>query len=266
MAQNLSKEAQELLDLLEKKQKMAAMLAPSFVVDFQYPEIVGRLRRLGFEIVAEVSRGAIDTNKQLNALLKLHPDRKVITSPCPTIVRLIRNKYPHLEQYLAKIDSPMTATAKILRKDYPDYKIVHFSPCMVKKLEANEDFPELEILALTYKDLAAVFNAKKNVALKKDLKAKFDIVGEETRLYPISGGLAQSSGITQNFTDEEYDVISGPVLADRVLKEFPHKPELKILDILNCDGGCIAGPGMISVDGLSRRRQKVIDFWKSLQK
>jgi hypothetical protein len=133
---------------------------------------------------------------------------------------------------------------------------------LIKKLEANEDYPELGILALTYKDLAQILYMKKNIALVKDKKAKFDIVGKETRLYPISGGLAQSAGITQNFTDAEYDVISGPLLADKVLKEFPHKPELKILDILNCEGGCIFGPGMISVDGIARRRQKVIDFWK----
>jgi len=262
MTENLTKEAKELLDLLDRGAKMAAMLAPSFVVDFKYPEVVGRLKRLGFGLVAEISRGAIDTNKQLNALLKLHPDLKVITSPCPVIVRLIRNKYPNLEQYLAKIDSPMSATAKLIKKDYPGYKVVHFSPCMVKKLEASEDFPELDILALTYKDLAQIFAIKKNIVLDEDQNASFDIVGKETRLYPISGGLAQSSGITQNFTDAEYDVISGPVLADKVLKEFPHKSELKILDILNCDGGCIAGPGMISVDSLDRRRQKVIDFWK----
>jgi iron only hydrogenase large subunit-like protein len=73
--------------------------------------------------------------------------------------------------------------------------------------------------------------------------------------------LAQSSGVTQKFTDAEYDVISGPALVNKVLEEFPHKPELKILDILNCEGGCINGPGMISQEPLEQRRQKVIAHW-----
>src|SRR3989344_3261970 len=160
--ENLSPEAQELIDLLDKKparnashsdaggEKMVAMLAPSFPVVFDYPQIVGMLKRLGFKYVAEVARGAEETNKQLLALLKLHPDGRYITSPCPTIVRLVRNKYPELIPYLAKIDSPMSALAKIIAKKYPDCKKVFIGPCFSKKSEAEEDRKELDILVLAY--------------------------------------------------------------------------------------------------------------------
>jgi iron only hydrogenase large subunit-like protein len=266
---NLSQEARKLLDLLNSKKPAVAMLAPSFVVDFDYPDIVRRLKKLGFKYVAEVSRGAEETNRQLLALMKLHPDRRYITSPCPNIVRLIKNKYPELKDYLSPIDSPMTATAKIIKREYPGYKIVHFSPCLVKKLEANEDHPELGILALTFKDLKDIFEMKKNKPRKilnkflSKTKYSFDIEGGKTRLYPISGGLAQSSGITQAMTDAEFDVISGPALVNKVLQEFLKKPELKILDILNCDGGCISGPGMVSKAPIELRRKKVTDFYEN---
>lgn len=267
--EELSKEAKELLNLIQKKEKMVAMLAPSFIIDFSYPEIIDMLKRLGFEYVAEVAKGAEETNKQLLALIKLHPDRKIITSPCPNIVRLIRSKYPNLVQYLAKIDSPMSALAKVLIKKYPGYKIVHFSPCLVKKLEAEEDFPELKILALTYKDLSEIFKVKKikpksvfGKIFRKN-NQEFDVAGGVARLYPVSGGLAQSSGLTKKFTDAEYDVISGPALVNKVLQQFESKQDLKILDILNCDGGCINGPGMVSKEPIAIRRQKVINFWNS---
>jgi len=240
---------------------MVAMLAPSFPVDFFYPEIVGRLKRLGFKYVVEVARGAAETNRQLNALLKLHPDKKYITSPCPSIVRLIRNKYPRLVPFLTPIDSPMIAAAKIVAKKYPNYKKVYIGPCFVKKIEAKEDHPELDILVLTYMELAEIFKIKKISPGKKDKFSSFDIIGPETRLYPISGGLAQSSGLTKKFTDPEYDVISGPKLSVKVLGEFPHKPDLKLLDILYCDGGCISGAGIISKDSLDQRRQKVVAYW-----
>jgi len=45
------------------------------------------------------------------------------------------------------------------------------------------------------------------------------------------------------------------------LKEFANKTELKLLDILNCNGGCIAGPGIASTDSIDRRRQKIINYW-----
>lgn len=258
---NLSTEAKELLGLLTKESKLVAMLAPSFPVVFKYPEIVGMLKRLGFNHVVEVARGAEETNKQLLALTKLHPNRRYITNPCPTIVRLIRNKYPHLVQYLSPIDSPMSATAKLVEKKYKGCKKVFIGPCLLKKFEAKEDHPKLSILAITYKDLQEVFKQKNIESKITDKLSRFDITARDTRLYPISGGLSQSSGVINKFTDPEYDVVSGPALVVKVLDEFLNKPELKILDILNCDGGCINGPGIVSEYPLEERRQKIIDYW-----
>jgi iron only hydrogenase large subunit-like protein len=277
--EDLSQEAQELISLLDKKTKMVAMLAPSFPVVFDYHNIAKILKHIGFEYVVEVARGAEETNKQLLALLKLHPDRRYITNPCPTIVRLIRDKYPALARYLSPIDSPMIATAKLVAKKYPNHKRVFIGPCLIKKLEAKEDYPELDIIVLTYKELQDILKTK-NIAFKEKKQGflssfksslgfspmetfGFDIVGTKTRLYPVSGGLSQSSGIVNKFTDPEYDVISGPILADKTLQEFFNKPELKILDVLNCEGGCINGPGIVLNDSLDRRRQKVINYWKA---
>jgi len=258
---NTTPETKELLNLIDQKSKTVAMIAPSFLVDFSYPEIVGMLKRLGFKYVVEVAVGAIETNRQLLALLKLHPHKKYITTPCPSIVRLIKNKYPHLVPFLTPIESPMIATAKIVAKKYPNYKKVYIGPCFAKKIEAKEDHPELDILVLTYKEIAEVFKMK-NISLRKsDQSASFDIVASETRLYPISGGLAQSSNLTKKLTDPEYDVISGPKLAEKAIEEFSSQPDLRILDILFCDGGCINGAGVSSQDSLDRRRQKIITHW-----
>jgi len=259
--ENVTPEVKKLINLLDKKSKMVAMLAPSFPVDFFYPEIVGMLKRLGFKYVVEIARGAVETNRQLLALLKLHPHRRYITTPCPTIVRLIKNKYPHLIPFLTPIDSPMGATAKLVLKKYPNYKKVYIGPCFAKKIEAAEDYPKLKILVLTYKEMKKIFEIKNISSQKKDNTAFFDIVGPDTRLYPISGGLTQSSGLIKKLTDPEYDVISGTKLVEKTLQEFPNKIELKLLDILNCEGGCINGAGVITKDSLDRRRQKVISFW-----
>lgn len=262
---NTTLEIKKLLNLLEKKSKIVAMLAPSFLVDFSYPEIVGMLKRLGFKYVVEVSTGAIQTNKQLNALLKRYPNKRYITSPCPSIVRMVKNKYPRIVPFLAPTDSPMTAIAKIVAKKYPNYKKVFVGPCFVKKIEAKEDHPELDILVLTYKEIAEVFKIKNISPKKRDKFSSFNIIGSKTRLYPISGGLAQSAGLTKKLTDPEYDVVSGPKLAEKTIQEFPNQPELKLLDILYCEGGCINGAGVITKDSLDMRRQKIITYWKRKQ-
>lgn len=258
---SFSSEANELLELIGGRKKIVAMLAPSFPVVFKYPEIIGMLRRLGFEKVVEVSRGAEETNRQLLALTKLHPDRRYITNPCPTIVRLIRNRYPHLVQYLSPIDSPMSATGKLVAKKYPGLKKVFIGPCLLKKMEAKEDCPKLKILALTYKDLQGILKQKGIEPKITDKFSNFDIVARDTRLYPISGGLSQSSGVINKFTDPEYDVISGQALAVKVLDAFSNNIDIKVLDILNCEGGCIAGPGIVSSEPIDKRRQKIINYW-----
>jgi len=79
---SISPEADKLIELIEKKEKIVAMLAPSFPVVFDYPQIVGMLKRLGFKYVAEVARGAEETNKQLLALMKLHPNKKSLPDYC----------------------------------------------------------------------------------------------------------------------------------------------------------------------------------------
>lgn len=259
--EDLSPETKELIDLIEKKEKVVAMIAPSFAVDFDFPEIVGMLKRLGFKYVAEVTRGAIETNKQFLDLVKKNPEKRYITNPCPNIVRLIRKEFPELEQYLTSIDSPMSATAKIVAKKWPKYKKVFIGPCLAKKLEAKEDWPDLDILVLTYRELKQIFELKNIVPCEEDKKENFDIKGIGTRLYPISGGLAQSSCLNEKLTDPEMDVVSGAKTVLKFLQEWSAKTDLKVLDILSCDGGCINGPGVCSKEPFSTRRQKIINYW-----
>ncbi len=256
-----SSEFKVFLELLEKKEKMVAMLAPSFPIDFSYPEIIGKLKRLGFSFVAEVALGAIETNRQLLELVKKNPRARYITSPCPAVVRLVRSKYPQLKSFLAPIDSPMTNTAKLALKKYPQAKPVFIGPCPVKRFEARDDYPELGIVVLTYKEIKKIFEMKGIKEHPDDSLALFDMPGFETRLYPISGGLAQSSDLNDLLTDEEYDVISGLELVKESLADFEKNKKIKILDILYCDGGCIVGQGISSSLTVKERREKIIAHW-----
>lgn len=256
-----SNEVQQLLDHLEKKDQLVAMLAPSFVIDFKYSEIVGQLRRLGFFKIIEIAFGALETNRQLLSLVKENPEKRYITNPCPTMVRLIKSKYPDLEKYLTPIDSPMSASARAVLEKYPNARPVFIGPCVAKKLEAQQDWPKLNILVLTYKEILETFETRGVGRHPNDLKDKFDIPAPTTRLYPISGGLAQSAGVNDLMVDEEYDVISGPKLVEKSLKDFRDNSKMKLLDILYCEGGCVSGIGINSDLPLEKRRQKVVEFW-----
>lgn len=255
-------EVNTLINLLNKKEGLTAMLAPSFPIVYQYPTIITMLKKLGFSYVVEVSAGAKKTNEELVEDLKKDPNSRFITTPCPTIVHTIKKQYPHLVKYLPKnVDSPMVATAKIVLEKFPGYRPVFIGPCIAKKLEAIEDYPQLNILVLTYKEMDEVFKHF-GIQTETNNEDKFDLSEEGmTRLYPTDGGLAHSSGLTSTFSEKELMIVSKWENCQKALDQFENNKEIRLLDILFCDGGCIGGPGIVSNLPQEERKRRVFEFW-----
>ena len=252
-----------LIEALRKKEKLAVMLAPSFPIVFEYPRIISQLKRLGFSYIVEVSAGAKKTNEQLLELLKNNPDKRYITSPCPTIVRMMRKQMPQYTKYFTtNVDSPMAATAKIVQEKYPGYRPVFVGPCIMKKMEAAEDIPDLNILVVTYEEIKQVFK-EFNINDEFNPEDKFDIAGPGmVRTYPTDGGLAISSGATEKMSAEEVLIVSNWKNCIEAVKNFDVNPKIRLLDILFCNGGCISGPGIKSDLTVEQRKQKILDYAK----
>lgn len=253
-----------LIDLLDKKEKLAAMLAPSFPIMFSYPAIITMLKKLGFSYVVEVAVGAKKTNEALVALLNRDPNARFITSPCPTIVRMMKKRMPQYMKYLSYgVDSPMAATAKIVRERFPDVRPVFIGPCVMKKMEAAEDIPELNILVLTYVELRNVFDHF-GITDEGNPDDRFDISEPDmTMMYPVDGGLSHSSGLSKRFSSPgEVKIVSGSQTAGAI-EAFVIDTNIKLLDVLNCPGGCIGGPGIQSTLTPQERKQKILDYYTS---
>lgn len=258
----ITKESQILLELIKNKQPMVAMLAPSFPIIFNPKTIVGQLKRLGFQQIVEVSFGAKCTNEMMVAALKKDDISRFITSPCPNIVRIIRNKFPEAIKYLASnVDSPMVATARRIIETYPNKQPIFIGPCLVKKLESTEDHPELNILCVTYKDLQQIFTDLKIKEEITDNGITFDLIEETTRLYPISGGLTQSSKVRDLLSEDDIEVVSGGKNIESAIRRFLNSDHLRLLDILFCEGGCINGPGIVCPLTIEERRKVITDYW-----
>ncbi|MEK7177383.1 MAG: [Fe-Fe] hydrogenase large subunit C-terminal domain-containing protein [Patescibacteria group bacterium] len=257
-------DTEKLIDLLKTKSKLVAMLAPSFPIMYESKELISKLRSIGFEKVVEVSVGAKETNRQLVEYFKTHPRSRVITSPCASFVRYIRTQHREFLPYLAlEVDSPMVATARIVKEKYPEYQPIFIGPCVVKKLEALQDYPELNILVLTYKELESVFSTfSPNPSLSTEALAKvdFDLSESSTRMYPTDGGLTDSSGIRDILGEDEIRVISGWKNCEPALMEFQNNPKIRLLDILFCQDGCINGPGIASSLSIKERTKKISDY------
>jgi iron only hydrogenase large subunit-like protein len=255
-------DSDKLINLLKSNFKLIAMLAPSFPIMYDYPQTITQLKKLGFQKVVEVTVGAKETNRQLVEFIKSHSQSRLITSPCASFVKFIKTKHPEFLPYVTlNVDSPMVATAKIVKEKYPDYQPVFIGPCFVKKLEASQDHPELNILVLTFKELGEVFRDLSIEEIKTSNDV-FDLAEKQTRLYPTDGGLTESSGIKNILKDEEIRIVSGWKNCETALSEFKNNPKIRLLDVLFCEGGCINGPGILSSLSTEERKKKIVDYSK----
>lgn len=258
---------EKVLQLL-KNHQVVAMVAPSFVIDFNYKKFADKLRSIGFDKVTELTFGAREVNLFYKDYLKKHPNKLWISTACPAVVDLVLKKFPHLVDNLIPGVSPMVAMSRIVHKEYPKHKIVFIGPCIYKKKEADK-FSDVHA-ALTYKEIPELFKLckKNNLCRKVEKKNYFfdQFYDDVTKIYPISGGLAKSMHVKEVLKPDEVIVCDG-ACAIKMLEKFNEHPgKMKFMDILFCKGGCVGGPGVITRKPLILRKKKVMDYLKFARK
>ena len=245
---------------LSKKTKLVAMLAPSFVAEFNFPEIILQLKQLGFDKVIELTFGAKMVNREYHKQLENSKDL-IISSVCPGIVSVVKEKFPRYSKNLARIDSPMIATAKICKKIYPKHKNVFISPCYLKKIEAKKS--KFVDFCITYSELKQLLKQQGIESLTIDKKQEHKIFfdkfsNEYTRIYPLAGGLSRTAHLKGILKKCETKIIDGITEVENFLI-CPDK-NIKFLDGNFCKGGCIGGPCFSKNISLAKRKKKVLDY------
>ena len=253
----------EVNQLLSSGRPVAACLAPSFpaeFVEFEYPELVGLVRALGFTLVSEVAFGADLVAERYHALLVHSRSGRWIATTCPAKVEYVRRYHPALVPSLAPIVSPMVAEARALRRRHgPDLKIVFIGPCIAKKAEGSG--PEGEIDAvLTFIELRQLL-AEHGLRAETIAPSEFDIPHAGMgALFSISRGMLQAAKISEDLLTGEVVAADGRINFVEAIKEFETADlNVRLLEVLCCNG-CIMGPGISSNLPLFKRRAKVSQY------
>lgn len=141
-AKRVHDDTQTITQLLAKsKSGVIASVAPSFVSSFgltSFEPMRAALKALGFTDAFETAEGAAAVTAEYKKLLQSGKYENFITSACPAVNRAIQLYHTDVLEYLAPVDSPMVAHAKILKSRYPKSDIVFIGPCIAKKREAKE--------------------------------------------------------------------------------------------------------------------------------
>lgn len=241
--------------MLKNGEKVVAMIAPA--IEGQFPGTLGQiksaLKKAGFTEVIEVAEGAEITAIHEAEELKEKLEEGagfMTTSCCPAWMQLIENHIPYLKTKASDTLSPMGYTAQICKERWPEYKTVFIGPCLAKKIEAAKKFRSIIDGVITYSELAAIFVGK-DIDVKEmedaDLGATDSF--KDCREFALTAGTAGC--VMSRFESSRENVRVLPIngldkKTVRLMKTWEKRaPEADLVEVMCCEGGCIAGPGTI---------------------
>ena len=239
------------LDVLKQYEYTVALPAPSLYSQFNNLDdvniVLNALLMMGFHDVFEVSAAAELVSEATREYLSENPDRlPAISTACPSVVRLIRVRFPNLIPNLLPLNPPVEVAAilaveKAMKETgLPREKIgiIFISPCPSKvtyvKSPLGTDHSEVDrVLAIkeVYPQLLSCMKA----------------VGDDPPEIGTSGKIGiswgRSGGEASGLFTEEYLAADGIENVIRVLEDMEDQKftNLKFVELNACNGGCVGG-------------------------
>lgn len=263
-------------------------------------KMVAALKALGFDYVFDTTFGADLTSMEEAHELKLRIEKNkkgMFTSCCPSWVKYASIYHPDILKDLSSCDSPIGMGSTIIKKyfakeediDLSKFILVALTPCTSKKEEIINGSCDY---VLTTSELSLMLR-ENNVDFKALEDEEFDsIVGSSSgTIYGFSGGVALSvlrvlyyyetgKDLTNDLvliSDKEYYKEIKVKINSKIIKcasvstmgnlekLLNIKDEFDLIEVMNCDGGCISGGGQILMPIADMQRIKE-ERSKSLQK
>jgi len=235
-----------------------AAVAPAFVGQFgpkMTPEkLRGALQKLGFTDVEEVAVGAdLCTIEEAHDFLENVPDKLpfLATSCCPAWSVMAKKEFPEYAKCISMALTPMVLTARRLKKEHPNCKVVFVGPCAAKKLEASRRSIRSDVdFVLTFEEIMGMFEAK-NVDFNADIPdSDLNEATAAGRGFAVSGGVADAvvKAIKKLDPDREVKVRAAQGLNEcRQMMRLAKAGKLNgyLLEGMACPGGCVAGAGTL---------------------
>ena len=241
-ARDYEDDTEVFLNDLRKGKKYSVLVAPAFIANYpkDYKKIFGYLKSLGVLHIYPVSFGADITTWAYIKYIKETGKTGMISQPCPAIVNYIEHYQPELIPYLMPIHSPLMCEAVWLKK-YQNVKeeLVFLSPCIAKRSEiADSNTKGLVKYNVTFKKFMDAIGDKWKTANEADEEESYGLGAR----YPKPGGLREC---VHFFLGNQVPVlqVEGESEAYHFLREYLKGTKPFLVDILNCQKGCLRGTG-----------------------
>ncbi len=256
-------ELADVMEMLKNGENVVASVAPSFAALFsgwKYKRLPAALRLLGFSHVSETAEGAEEVSiKSIE-----NKGEAAICTACPVVVNYVEKYQPDFIPHMIPVTSPMVYHGRMLKKRYPDAKVVFIGPCAAKKQEAlrPENLDAIDAV-LTFREIIEWFE-QENIKLEDCTESGFESYGDLThaRMFPIQGGMLRTCGVSADSTETEILHMSGEDNIKALFEIPPEQWEYKIVEPMFCPEGCINGPcfSADNKESVYQRKRYVLDY------
>lgn len=249
----------QLIRCMKEGGEVIAEIAPAFVGQFgpgaTPKHVKAALLELGFSEVVEVALGA-----DIGAVAEAHHYANhvatgelpfLLTSCCPAWSMLAKTQFPDLIGSVSSELTPMVATARSIKKEHPNAKVVFIGPCAAKKLEASRRTVRSDVdFVITFEELDAMFAAKGIDPNQTEGESSMHDATAAGRGYACAGGVADAveKCIHEYYPDVEVKIEHAEGLSEckkMLMLAKAGKMNGYMIEGMGCPGGCIAGAGTI---------------------
>lgn len=248
----------QIIESIKSGEKVIAEIAPAFAGQFGAKVTPEKLKtallELGFHDVVEVAIGAdLCTIEEAEDYLSKVPNKIdfMATSCCPAWSVMAKKLFPEFKDNISMAMTPMVFTARFIKQEHKDAKVVFIGPCVSKKQEATRNSVKSHVdYVLTFEEVMGMFQAK-NIDLEAiEPSEEVNLGTGAGRGFAVSGGVANAvvDVIKKIDPDREMKIDSADGLKDcrkMLLMAKAGKRDGYLLEGMACPGGCVAGTGTI---------------------
>jgi len=238
-------------EVMKQYEYTVALPAPSLYGQFNHLDdvniVLTALKKMGFDDVYEVS-GAAEIVSQISRKYVMEHKEKwpIISTACPSVVRLIQVRFPNLIEHLLPICAPVDMAAATARKmamektGLPKEKIgiIFISPCPAKVTAVKSP------IGIDHSEIDAVLAMKEVYPLLLPLMMQsIDHVEELSISGRIGIGWGSTGGEAGSLLTDSYLAADGIENVIRVLEDLEDQKfeQLEFIELNSCAGGCVGG-------------------------
>ena len=238
-------------DILRNYKYTVAIPAPSLYSNVNNQEdmniVLTALLYKGFDDVFEVAAAAEIVSEMSRKYIAEHPEKwPLISTACPSVVRLIRVRFPNLIDHLLPMNPPVEVAARLARKHAiektglasEDIGIIFISPCPSKVTYAKEP------LGTTKSAIDGVLAIKNIYPMLLPLMLEAEKAPKNlAHAGQIGVGWGSHGGEAAGIVTDNYLAADGIDNVIRVLEDLEDEKfsNLSFIELNSCDGGCVGG-------------------------